>query len=185
MMEGARRGHPRDSTSHTGSAMTRTGSAMSARSCSSGPARHDRPDRRIAVDPRTDLRGGTSPPISRAHCLFTGLATALGAGMSMAFSEGLSDTGNLTGRGSPLPARRASPAAGTFLGGVLHTLPFLIPSYHAAIVVALAIVAVRVRALGLDPRTGSSALASFRSFISVALGGAIIAAVSAALGAVG
>src|SRR5580692_11116481 len=61
-----------------------------------------------------------------------GLATAIGAGISMAFSEGLSDTGDLTGRGSPL-LRGAITGAGTFLGGVLHTLPFLIPGYTAAI----------------------------------------------------
>jgi erythrin-vacuolar iron transport family protein len=59
-----------------------------------------------------------------------GLATAIGAGVSMAFSEGLSDTGDLTGRGSPY-LRGAITGFGTFLGGVLHTLPFLIPQYRA------------------------------------------------------
>jgi hypothetical protein len=56
-----------------------------------------------------------------------GLATAIGAGVSMAFSEGLSDTGDLTGRGNPY-LRGAITGAGTFLGGILHTLPFLIPA---------------------------------------------------------
>ena len=51
----------------------------------------------------------------------------------MAFSEGLSDTGELTGRGKPA-VRGAITGVGTFLGGILHTLPFLIPNYHAAIV---------------------------------------------------
>jgi hypothetical protein len=50
---------------------------------------------------------------------FTGLATALGAGVSMAFSEGLSDTGDLTGRGTPV-VRGAITGLGTFLGGVFH-----------------------------------------------------------------
>src|SRR3954451_18441889 len=54
---------------------------------------------------------------------YTGIATALGAGVSMAFSEGLSDTGELTGRGSPV-LRGAITGSGTFLGGVFHTLPF-------------------------------------------------------------
>src|SRR5213594_2190403 len=58
---------------------------------------------------------------------YTGLATALGAGVSMAFSEGLSDTGDLTGRGNPA-LRGAITGGGTFLGGVFHTLPFLIPN---------------------------------------------------------
>src|SRR5204862_2532089 len=74
---------------------------------------------------------------------YTGLATALGAGVSMAFSEGLSDTGDLTGRGNPL-VRGAITGGGTFIGGVFHTLPFLIGSYHAAIVAAVAVVAVEL-----------------------------------------
>src|SRR5271169_6632514 len=59
---------------------------------------------------------------------YTGLATALGAGVSMAFSEGLSDTGEETGRGSPL-VRGAITGGGTFLGGVFHTLPFLLSGF--------------------------------------------------------
>src|SRR3954467_5557105 len=74
---------------------------------------------------------------------YTGLATALGAGVSMAFSEGLSDTGDLTGRGSPA-VRGAITGGGSFLGGVFPTLPFLISNYHAAIVVAVIIVAVEL-----------------------------------------
>src|SRR3989475_12357525 len=60
-----------------------------------------------------------------------GVATAIGAGISMAFSEGLSDTGHITGRGSPL-MRGAITGVGTFMGGILHTLPFLVPQYHVA-----------------------------------------------------
>ena len=60
-----------------------------------------------------------------------GLATAIGAAISMAYSEGLSDTGELTGRGSPL-GRGTITGIGTFIGGILHTLPFLIPHYHTA-----------------------------------------------------
>jgi hypothetical protein len=59
---------------------------------------------------------------------YTGAATALGAGVSMAFSEGLSDTGDLTGRGRPV-LRGAITGGGTFAGGIFHTLPFLIPGY--------------------------------------------------------
>src|ERR1700676_5111838 len=72
----------------------------------------------------------------RPHAAFVaGLATAIGAGISMAYSEGLSDTGELTGRGSPF-SRGAITGAGTFMGGILHTLPFLIPDYHTAVVTA-------------------------------------------------
>src|SRR5256885_25397 len=70
---------------------------------------------------------------------YAGLATAIGAAISMAFSEGLSDTGEFTGRGNPV-VRGASTGGGTFVGGILHTLPFLIPHYRIAIISALVVV---------------------------------------------
>jgi len=107
---------------------------------------------------------------------YTGLATALGAGVSMAFSEGLSDTGDLTGRGNPA-LRGAITGGGTFLGGVFHTLPFLIPNYHAATVI------VTVELVFLAWLRYKFFRTSFlRSFVSVTIGGAIIASLSAALG---
>ena len=114
---------------------------------------------------------------------FAGLATAIGAGVSMAFSEGLSDTGNLTGRGSPY-LRGSITGAGTFLGGVLHTLPFLIPAYRAALIVALATIAFELVTLAWI-RWRFFSTGFLRSFVSIAIGGAIIASLSAALGAVG
>ena len=112
---------------------------------------------------------------------FTGLATALGAGVSMAFSERLSDTGDLTGRGNPV-ARGAITGLGTFVGGVFHTLPFLIGDYHVAIVVAVGVVAVEL--VSLAALRAVAFQTSFgRSFVSVTVGGAIIAALSAGLGA--
>src|SRR3954462_11108742 len=61
--------------------------------------------------------------------LIAGLATSIGAAISMGCSEGLSDTGELTGRGSPW-SRGLITGGGTFLGGILHSLPFLISNYH-------------------------------------------------------
>jgi VIT1/CCC1 family predicted Fe2+/Mn2+ transporter len=111
---------------------------------------------------------------------YAGIATALGAGVSMAFSEGLSDTGDLTGRGSPL-MRGAITGAGTFLGGVFHTLPFLISNYRVAIIAALVVVAAELLILAwLRHRYFQTSFA--RSFLSITVGGAIIAAMSAALG---
>ncbi len=72
-----------------------------------------------------------------------GIASATGAGISMAFSEALSDNGELTGRGNPI-ARGAITGAMTFLGGSLHTLPFLVPDLHLALVVAYIVVAVEL-----------------------------------------
>jgi len=69
-----------------------------------------------------------------------GMASATGAGISMAFSEGLSDTGELTGRGSPA-IRGGITGIMTFFGGSLHTLPFLISSIHIALLVAYVVVA--------------------------------------------
>ena len=69
-----------------------------------------------------------------------GMASATGAGISMAFSEALSDTGELTGRGNPV-MRGVITGIMTFLGGSLHTLPFLIPEIHLALVIAYCVVA--------------------------------------------
>src|SRR6266480_607788 len=77
------------------------------------------------------------------YAFLAGLATAIGAGVSMAFSEGLSDTGELTGRGNPY-VRGSITGLGTFLGGVVHTLPFLIAQYRTALLLAFA--AIRMRA---------------------------------------
>ena len=117
----------------------------------------------------------------RPHDAFlAGLATAIGAGVSMAFSEGLSNTGALTGRGSPL-WRGAITGFGTFLGGILHTLPFLIPQYRSALLLALAVIAFELLALAwIRQRFFGAGFLS--SFVSVTLGGAVIAAISAALG---
>ena len=73
------------------------------------------------------------------YAFFAGLATAIGAGISMSFSEGLSDTGELTGRGNAF-ARGGITGLGTFIGGVLHTLPFLIPTYSTALAVAAVVI---------------------------------------------
>ena len=81
------------------------------------------------------------------HTPFTaflvGLASATGAGISMAFSEALSDDGALTGRGNPV-LRGGITGGMTFLGGSLHTLPFLVPDLHLALVVAYIVVAVEL-----------------------------------------
>src|SRR5690348_7660781 len=116
------------------------------------------------------------------HTAFiAGLATSIGAGISMAFSEGLSDTGELTGRGNPF-VRGGITGLGTFIGGILHSLPFLIPNYHAALVVALIVVAFELIALAfLRWRFFGTSFAT--SLAAVSLAGAVITGISAALGA--
>jgi erythrin-vacuolar iron transport family protein len=72
-----------------------------------------------------------------------GLAASVGAGISMAFAEALSDNGSLTGRGAPL-LRGLITGLMTTLGGIGHTLPFLIPRFWTAVAVAIAVVAVEL-----------------------------------------
>lgn len=74
------------------------------------------------------------------YAFLVGIAAATGAGISMAFSEALSDNGELTGRGSPV-IRGTITGLMTFVGGSLHTLPFLISDLHLALLVAYVVVA--------------------------------------------
>ena len=72
-----------------------------------------------------------------------GLAASVGAGISMGFAEALSDDGSLTGRGKPL-LRGVVCGLMTTAGGIGHTLPFLIPDFRTATVVATGVVAVEL-----------------------------------------
>ena len=72
-----------------------------------------------------------------------GLAASVGAGISMGFAEALSDDGSLTGRGTPW-LRGAVCGVMTALGGLGHTLPYLIPDFWTATVLAFAVVVVEL-----------------------------------------
>ena len=75
-----------------------------------------------------------------------GLAASVGAGISMGFAEALSDDGSLTGRGAPL-VRGVVCGVMTAIGGLGHTLPYLIPNFWTATAVAIAVVAVELAAI--------------------------------------
>ncbi len=75
-----------------------------------------------------------------------GLAASVGAGISMGFAEALSDDGSLTGRGAPL-VRGVVCGTMTAIGGLGHTLPFLIPNFWTATVIAIAVVVVELIAI--------------------------------------
>jgi VIT1/CCC1 family predicted Fe2+/Mn2+ transporter len=115
------------------------------------------------------------------HAAFVaGLATSIGAAISMAYSEGLSDTGELTGRGNPV-VRGSITGVGTFIGGILHTLPFLIPDYHTAVVTAGIIVGFEL--VGLAAIRWRFFETSFiKSLGYVTFGGAVIALVGVTIG---
>jgi rubrerythrin len=75
-----------------------------------------------------------------------GMAASVGAGISMAFAEALSDDGSLTGRGSPV-IRGLVTGGMTSIGGLGHTLPYLIPHFVTATSVSVAVVAVELAAI--------------------------------------
>jgi len=77
-----------------------------------------------------------------------GIAASVGAGISMAFAEALSDDGSLTGRGAPV-LRGTVTGAMTALGGLGHTLPYLIPDFSVATVVAVAVVVAELAVISL------------------------------------
>ena len=119
--------------------------------------------------------------LSGSHtALFVGLATAVGAGISMGFSEALSDDGTETGRGSAI-VRGVVTGLMTAIGGVFHSLPFLISSVHSALIVAGIVVAIELTTISLIRRRFLSV--SLRvSLLQVALGGVLIVAAGVLLG---
>jgi hypothetical protein len=119
--------------------------------------------------------------LSGSHsALFVGLATAVGAGISMGFSEALSDDGTETGRGSAI-VRGIVTGAMTTIGGVFHSLPFIIQSVNSALVVAGIVVAIELTTISLIRKRFLNV--SLRvSLVQVALGGALIVAAGVLLG---
>jgi VIT1/CCC1 family predicted Fe2+/Mn2+ transporter len=119
--------------------------------------------------------------LSGSHAaLFVGLATAVGAGISMGFSEALSDDGSQTGRGSAV-ARGVVTGAMTTIGGAFHSLPFVISDVNTALLVAGIVVAIELAAISLIRKRFLSV--SLRtSLLQVALAGVLIVAVGVLLG---
>jgi hypothetical protein len=114
------------------------------------------------------------------YAFIAGLATSLGAAISMGFSEALSDTGELTGRGSPA-VRGSITGGGTFLGGILHSLPFLISNYSVALSFAIAVVGLELLTLAFL-RWKFFSDTFIRALGIVTFAGVVIAAVGAGLG---
>jgi VIT1/CCC1 family predicted Fe2+/Mn2+ transporter len=83
---------------------------------------------------------------STHETFLVGLAASIGAGISMGFAEALSDDGALTGRGSPW-LRGSVCGLMTAIGGLGHTLPYLIPDFTLATIVAIIVVAVELAAI--------------------------------------
>lgn len=116
---------------------------------------------------------------SRA-ALLVGLATALGAAISMGLSEALSDDGALSGRG-PAIVRGLVTGLATFAGGSLHSLPFLVPDVHTALPIAYTVVGFELIAIAII-RKRFQRVSLRQSLIQVTIGGALVAFVGFALG---
>ena len=116
-----------------------------------------------------------------SHTAFiVGLSAAIGAGISMAFAEGLSDDGVLTGRGHPL-VRGLITGLMTVLGGILHTLPFLVPNLQAALYAAYLVVGVELIAIAYI-RYRYFRMNFFLSVLQVIVGGGLVFAAGVLIG---
>jgi rubrerythrin len=109
-----------------------------------------------------------------------GLAAALGAGISMAFAEAMSDDGSLTGRGAPV-MRGAVCGAMTALGGLGHALPYLIPHFYVATGLAFVVVAVELTVISWI-RTRYMDTPFLQAAFQVVVGGVLVFAVGILIG---
>ncbi len=106
------------------------------------------------------------------NAFIVGIAASVGAGISMAFAEALSDNGSLTGRGAPV-IRGAITGVMTTLGGLGHTLPFLIPDFWTATGLAICVVVAELAAISWV-RWKYMDTAPLSAAIQVGFGGALV-----------
>ena len=104
--------------------------------------------------------------------LLVGLAASIGAGISMAFAEALSDDGELTGRGNPI-TRGLVTGVMTTAGGIGHTLPYLISDFYTATEVAVFVVAIELATISWI-RHHYMETPVFRAALQVVLGGVLV-----------
>jgi erythrin-vacuolar iron transport family protein len=109
-----------------------------------------------------------------------GMAAAVGAGISMGFAEALSDDGSLTGRGAPL-IRGAVCGVMTALGGLGHTLPYLIPHFYAATFLAFAVVTLELAVISWI-RTHYMDTPFLQAAFQIVIGGALVFAAGILIG---
>ncbi|NLR90545.1 MULTISPECIES: VIT1/CCC1 transporter family protein [Flammeovirga] len=114
------------------------------------------------------------------NTFIVGLATSIGAGISMTFSEYLSDDGNISGRGNPLK-RGLITGAMTATGGLGHTIPFLFKDFSEALVIALIIVLIELSVI-VWLRKNYLQASIKQSVIQIVIGGCIVLSVGVLLG---
>ena len=111
---------------------------------------------------------------------YVGLAASIGAGISMGLAEALSDDGTVTGRGNPI-VRGAITAFATAVGGMLHTLPFLISDLKSALHLAYAVVGFELLCISFI-RYKFMKTPLYATLLQVIVGGGIVFAVGLWLG---
>ena len=112
--------------------------------------------------------------------LLVGTAAAVGAGISMGFTEAAHDDGVLSGRGSPIKRGFASGIM-TAIGGLGHALPYLIPDFWTATAIAIAVVFVELWAIAwIQNRYMETPF--FRAALQVVVGGALVFAAGVLIG---
>ncbi len=109
-----------------------------------------------------------------------GASASIGAAISMGFAEALSDTGEQTGRGGPT-LRGVIVGIATFLGGILHTLPFLIHDLDYALHLAYLVVAVELITIAYI-RFYYFKMSFWLSVLQVIVGGALVFAAGMLIG---
>ena len=114
---------------------------------------------------------------------FVGLAASFGAGISMGLAEALSDDGVITGRGNPW-LRGVITGVGTVIGGMLHTLPFLISSLSIALNIAYGVVVFELFAIAFI-RYYFMKTPLTKTIIQVIIGGGIVFLIGIWLGKIG
>ena len=126
----------------------------------------------------------TATLTGKPHSAFlVGLAASVGAGISMGLAEALSDDGKVSGRGNPV-SRGAVTGGGTILGGMLHTLPFLLTDLHTALLLAYGVVVFELLAIAyIRYRWMKSPLG--QTIGQVIIGGGIVFALGIWLGRLG
>ena len=112
-----------------------------------------------------------------------GLAASVGAGVSMGLAEALSDDGTVTGRGEPI-SRGVITGVATILGGMLHTLPFLIPNLSLALHTAYVVVFIELVAIAYI-RFRFMKTPLLKTVIQVIVGGLIVFGIGIWLGKIG
>src|SRR6202012_993823 len=111
---------------------------------------------------------------------YVGLAASLGAGISMGLAEALSDDGTVTGRGNPI-MRGGITAFATALGGMLHTLPFLIPDIKSALHLAYIVVIFELLSIAFI-RYKFMKTPLLKTIVQVIIGGGIVFLIGLYLG---